>query len=82
MAVASKAAILTSLFVLACNGGGSDWKLFVGPHEGELDGILRLRKAGHWLWPDDCSNSVPASRSSLVAAVLHLAELRPVSEFS
>jgi uncharacterized protein len=29
MAVASKALILTSVFVLACNSGGSDWKLSV-----------------------------------------------------
>ena len=29
MAVASKAVILTCVFVLACNSGGSDWKLSV-----------------------------------------------------
>jgi hypothetical protein len=29
MAVACKALILTSVFVLACNSGGSDWKLSV-----------------------------------------------------
>ena len=50
--------------------------------EADIALSLKLRKAGQWLWPDDCSNPVPASRSSLVAAGVYLAGLRSVSEFS
>ncbi len=41
-----------------------------------------LQEAARRLWPDNGRNPVPSSRSPLAAAILRLAELRPVSELS
>src|SRR5580693_1238190 len=42
--------------------------------------ITRLREAGRRLWPDDREHPLPSSGSSLAAADLCVAGLRPVSE--
>src|SRR5262245_14102285 len=46
------------------------------------NGFRGFPKTSQWLWPDDCAHPVSASRSSLVASVLRLAELRSLSRIS
>src|SRR5262245_21313322 len=46
------------------------------------NGFRGFPSTSHWLRPDDCAHPVSASRSSLVASVLRLAELRSLSRIS
>src|SRR6478752_3109273 len=49
---------------------------------GARNGFRRFPQPGPWLRPDDRAHSVSASRSSLAAAILRLAELRSLSRIS
>jgi hypothetical protein len=46
-----------------------------------FDGFERFPQAGRRLRPDHRAHFVPATRLSVAAAVIRLAELRPVPEF-
>ena len=78
MAIASKAPIATQVSVLACNSGlgGSFLSELM---EGDLMVASDFEKQVSGYGLTTARNPVPASRSSLVAAVLSLAGLRHVS---